>query len=171
MWKTVLAGTAALAITGSSLVYAQQQGGNDRGMRHWRPSAEDMSAFTDARIAALKAGLKLTPEQEKNWPAVETAIRDLAKQRADRLNARASAPRNDDLIARLNNRADAMTQAAASLKKLADASAPLYQSLDEGQKHRFGALMRIGMMSRMHRGFEHRRGMRGEGFEGGPRQQ
>ncbi len=171
MWKTVLAGTAALAIAGSSLVYAQQQGGHDRGMRHWRPSAEDMSAFTDARIAALKAGLKLTPEQEKNWPAVEAAIRDLAKQRADRLNARASAPRNDDLIARLNNRADAMTQRAAGLKKLADAAAPLYQSLDDSQKHRLGVLMRVGMMNRMHARFEQRRGMRGEGFEGGPRQQ
>ena len=32
MWKTVLAGTAALALVGSSLVYAQQ-GGPDRGPR------------------------------------------------------------------------------------------------------------------------------------------
>ena len=30
-----------------------------------------------------------------------------------------------------------MTQRGASLKKLADAVAPLYKSLDEGQKHRF----------------------------------
>ena len=47
-------------------------------------------AFTDARVAGLKAGLKLTAEQEKNWPAVETAIRDLAKERADRMADRAA---------------------------------------------------------------------------------
>src|SRR5439155_23574335 len=49
----------------------QQEPGRDR--MGWRPSAEDVAAFTDARIAGLKAGLKLTPEQEKNWPAVEAA--------------------------------------------------------------------------------------------------
>jgi hypothetical protein len=50
----------------------------------WQPSAEDISAFTDARIAALKAGLRLTPDQEKNWPAFESAVRDMAKARAER---------------------------------------------------------------------------------------
>jgi zinc resistance-associated protein len=33
------------------------------GGPRWQPSAEDMKAFTDARIAALKAGLELTPER------------------------------------------------------------------------------------------------------------
>ena len=40
-------------------------------------SQEDRAAFQDARVAALKAGLKLTPAQEKAWPAVEGALRDL----------------------------------------------------------------------------------------------
>ena len=57
--------------------------------RGFRASAEDVAAFTDARVAGLKAGLKLTAEQEKNWPAVETAIRDLAKDRGDRMKERA----------------------------------------------------------------------------------
>src|SRR6476620_2569315 len=87
MMKKVLAATIALSLGGASLALAQQGPGRDR--MGWRPSAEDAAAFTDARVAGLKAGLKLTPEQEKNWPAVETAMRDLAKQRADRMNARA----------------------------------------------------------------------------------
>src|SRR5271166_7151881 len=141
MWKSVLAGTTVLMIAGSSLVYAQEQPGGRDGARRWRPTAEDVSAFTDARIAALKAGLKLTPDQEKEWPAVENAIDDLSKQRADRLAARASAPRATDPIERMSLRADAMTQIAAGLKKLADAARPLYQMLDEGQKHRFMVLV------------------------------
>ena len=87
MWKAVLAGMTAALIAGSSLVLAHQMPEGDSDQR-WRPSPEDMSAFTDARIAALKAGLKLTPEQEKNWPAFEAAIRDMSKARAERMAAR-----------------------------------------------------------------------------------
>ena len=91
MWKTVLAGGTALAIAGSSFVYAQQR--NDAApspdvQRQWRPGAQDMGAFIDARVAAIKAGLQLTPDQEKNWPAFEQAYRDLAKLRAERMAAR-----------------------------------------------------------------------------------
>jgi zinc resistance-associated protein len=162
MWKTVLAGTAALAIAGTSLVYAQQgPGGPDRA-QHWRPSAEDISAFRDARIAALHAGLKLTPEQEKNWPAVESALRDLAKQRSERFAAHASADRPTDPIARLALRADVMTQRGTALKKLADAASLLYNSLDEGQKHRFTMLAHLGG-----RQFGGERGPHGHGEMGG----
>jgi Domain of Unknown Function (DUF1520). len=161
MKKTIAAGTIALTLAGAGFALAQQatqqttQPSPAREGRGYRASAEDVAAFTDARIAGLKAGLKLTAEQEKNWPAVETATRDLAKDRADRMkerearrearrgggNAQQSGP---DAIARLRQGADAMTARAASLKKLADASEPLYKSLDDGQKHRFAMLLRMG---------------------------
>lgn len=144
MWKTVLAGSTALAIAGATLAYAQQGPGGRDGAQRWHPSVEDINAFGDARVAALHAGLKLTAEQEKNWPAVESALRDLAKQRSERFAARASANRPTDLIERLNLRAEVMTQRGAALKKLADAAGPLYKSLDEGQKHRFVMLARLG---------------------------
>jgi zinc resistance-associated protein len=154
MKKTIAAGTIALMLAGAGAALAQSAPPRE-GMRMTRPSAEDVAAFTDARIAALKAGLKLTAEQEKNWPAVETALRDLAKQRAERSNAMAqrhearrgndsAAQPAPDAIARMREGADAMTQRAANLKKLADASEPLYKSLDEAQKHRFAALIRMG---------------------------
>ena len=144
MWKAVLAGTAALAIAGTSLVYAQHNSGDFQRAQRWRPSAEDISAFGDARVAALHAGLKLTAEQEKNWPPVESALRDLAKQRSERFAARASADGPKDPIERLNMRAEVMGQRAAALKKLADAAGPLYKSLDESQKRRFVMLARLG---------------------------
>ena len=148
MLKSVVAGLAALTIVGTSLATAQS--GPPADAPRYRPSQEDISALTDARIAALKAGLKLTAEQEKNWPAVETAIRDLAKQRADRFAERQARPRErgarqrPDMIARLRRGADAMTKRAAALTKLADAAEPLYKSLDEGQKRRFTLLLRVG---------------------------
>jgi len=188
MLKTLLAGTAALAIVGTSLVYAQQgpgrgegfggpgmrEHGMSQGMHHgWRPSADDISAFSDARIAALKAGLKLTPEQEKNWPALESALRDMAKQRSERFAARASADRPADPIERLNLRAERMSQAGASLKKLADAAGPLYQSLDDAQKARFRVLAQLGQGRHFGghegRGHEGRHGMGDRMMHRGPR--
>lgn len=44
-------------------------------------SPSDRAAFLNARIAALKAVLALTTDQEKLWAPVETAIRDAAKNR------------------------------------------------------------------------------------------
>src|SRR5690348_831808 len=90
MMKKIVAGTLALSLVGAGLALAQSRSEGDadaaapRSERGYRPSAEDMAAFADARIAALKAGLRLNADQEKNWPAVETALRDLAKQRAER---------------------------------------------------------------------------------------
>jgi zinc resistance-associated protein len=174
MLKTVLAGIAALSISGASLAgasLAHAQATSQAtppstpsadAQQRWRPSAEDAAALVDARVAALKAGLKLSTEQEKHWPAVETAIRDLAKQRADRMaerrDARASgnAPQRPDAIERLRRGADAMTTRAASLKRLADAAEPLYQSLDDGQKRRFGMLLRMGGEPRMRGHWRHR---------------
>ena len=69
---------------------AAGQDGRGFGPRWW-PSAEDISALSGARIAALHAGLKLNAEQEKNWPLVKAALRDLAEQRAD-CSLRAPAP-------------------------------------------------------------------------------
>ncbi len=148
MWKTVLAGTTVLAVAGASFAYADQGPRGDQGhgwhhAHHWRMSAADINAFADARIAALKAGLELTPEQAKNWPAVESAMRDMAKQRADRVAARQNAQKPADPIARLGQRAEAMEQRGAALKKLASAAAPLYQSLNDAQKHRFMVLARL----------------------------
>ena len=153
--NTLAAGTIALLLAGASTgaVLAQSAPSRD-SERHMsaQDRAQDVAAFTDARIAALKVGLKLNADQEKNWPAVETALRDLAKDRAMRMNARAerreagrnTAAEHPDAVARMRAGADALTARAAGLKKLADASEPLYKSLDDSQKRRFGALIRMG---------------------------
>lgn len=168
MKKLVLAGLAALTVTGSTAVYAHQ--------RPWshhqtRIDPEDRAAMVDARIAAVKAGLKLTPDQEKLWPPVETAVRDFTKLRTDRANARMEARQSGeaqaarpDPVARLSERADRMAATAAALKKIADAADPLYKTLNDGQKRRLAVLTRMERRMMGHDGWRHHR--RGHDREG-----
>jgi len=157
MWKQVLVATSALAIAGTSLVYAQRFGGPDgasppqvrqgpmRGGERFRVTADDLSAFADARVAAVKAGLRLTSEQDKNWAAFEQAWRNLAKLRADTyLAARDSTePPSGDVLERMQRRSEALTKRATAVKDFTDATGPLYNSLDDTQKRRFAVLARV----------------------------
>lgn len=112
-------------------------------------SPDDRAAFTDARIAAIRAGIKLTPDQEKLWPPVESALRDLAKQRetqrdAWRAQREAAKDKKQEIAApdRLRTMGDASIARGEALRKLADATGPLYATLDEGQKRRAEMLAR-----------------------------
>ena len=165
MLKPVITATALAALAGSSLAYAQHNLGGDRDFgdgqpraeqRH-RPSVADVSAFADARIAALKAGLQLTPDQAKNWPPFEQAVRDLVTQRIERLQARQAGDQQQPStpFERLSRRADSMAKTSAALKKIADAGAPLYQSLNDDQKDRFVRLARILRPHHMRGDHEH----------------
>jgi hypothetical protein len=174
MKKFAIAGMAALAIAASTAVYAHQ-GWFREQMQHMRMSPEDRAAMLDARIAAVHAGLKLTPDQDKLWPPVESAVRDFAKMRMDRANARMKAREQaqnqdqqtpDDPVARLRRRADNMAVTSAALKKIADAADPLYKTLDDGQKRRLALLTHHGRtMGRGEGGWRHRWMER----DGGPR--
>jgi len=166
MRKFAIAAVAVLAIAGSTAVYAQHR---HWGYGHMRMSPEDRAAFADARIAAVHAGLKLSADQEKLWPPVETAVREFAKLRIDRANARMNAAQGDssqqgpdDPVARLRERADNMATSAAALKKIADAADPLYKTLDDGQKRRLAVLThmdhRFGGEGWRRRGFDRDRG-------------
>src|SRR5436305_8633687 len=145
MKKVLLAGTAALVLAGSTAVYAQHR---PWFHGHMRMNPEDRAASADARIAAVHAGLKLSPDQEKLWPPVEAAVKEFAKLRIDRANARMNAMRGDsgdrqqpaDPVTRLRERADTMATTAAAMKKIADAADPLYKTLDDGQKRRLAIL-------------------------------
>ena len=64
----------------------------------------------------------------------------------------------------MRTRADRMTQRAADLKKLADASAPLYASLNDDQKHRFVVLLQA--MRPHHEHFAAWHGHHGHGEDG-----
>ena len=162
MLKSVITATALVALAGASFAYAQHGFGGDRGFGDGGPRAEhrhhlsagDISAFADARIAALKAGLQLTPDQSKNWPPFEQAVRDLVQLRIQRAQARQAGEQQQQQqpvapFERLSQRADNMAKTSTALKKIADAGTPLYQSLNDDQKNRF---MTLARMLRPHHG-------------------
>jgi LTXXQ motif family protein len=172
MLRPVITATAFIALVGSSLAYAQHSfgrggAGDDepRFEQRHRPSAADVSAFADARIAGLKAGLQLTPDQAKNWPPFEQAVRDLVQLRIQRLQARQATDQQPPgtPFERLSQRADTMAKTSVALKKVADAGAPLYQSLNDDQKNRF---VRLARMLRPH---HHMRGDNEHGWRDGRR--
>ena len=82
-------GLAVGALLASGALAAEREGMMRHGMMGMleRFSPEDLDAFTDARIAAFHAGLKLSPDQEKMWPPAEEAMRALVRLRRDQVRA------------------------------------------------------------------------------------
>ncbi|QRM34642.1 Spy/CpxP family protein refolding chaperone [Microvirga sp. VF16] len=158
-------GVSATAQSGSGGTRDGMMGGPGRGMMG-RLSPDDMSAFVDAHIAALRAGLKLSAEQEKLWPPVEEAMRSLARLHLTHMQGlrQSRGTMADDSVGLLRIMADRMSQGAEAVRELADAAAPLYATLDDAQKRRLQMLVRMrprGMMGSGMMGLSGRGMMRG----------
>jgi hypothetical protein len=100
-------------------------------------TAEQIVANSDANIDRIKAELNLTPEQEKNWTAFNSAMHYLGHNGADRLNlriARAKRDPPDDIIEQMRNEAQFLNDRAVDQRNVADAAEPLFASLDDKQK-------------------------------------
>ena len=100
-------------------------------------TAEQIVANSDANIDRIKAELNLTPEQEKNWTAFNSAMHYLGHNGADRLNlriARAQRDPPDDIIEQMRNEAQFLNDRAVDQRNVADAAEPLFASLDDKQK-------------------------------------
>jgi zinc resistance-associated protein len=155
MKRYVVAPLTAVAVCASAFVLTaaaaddQTSGApNMERMQHW---AADREAVLDAKLAGMKAELKLTPDQEKLWGPFETAVRDSAKSRMDAMQAMMGNREHGEHMSpvdHLDAMADRLSKAAADVKTIADAAKPLYASLDESQKHNFGTLGRMLMPER-----------------------
>lgn len=156
MWKSVLAGSLALALTGSGLAIAQprpdprppQAGPPAPQSAPAQPSApaekppdapprSGLETRLDERMASLRSRLALTPEQEKSWGAFEQAYREFAKQRVESWRALREGPRGDNPIEAMQERADFMIRRASAMRQLADAALPLFRGLSAEQQRRF----------------------------------
>jgi hypothetical protein len=99
-----------------------------------RPPAAGRAGYIldDAQIASIKARLHLTPDQERMWPAVEAALRNMAYKRTLQAAARGAA-RN--------------VQAAAvdpeAVEGLKSAAVPLIMSFSSEQKEEVRSLAHV----------------------------
>ena len=85
MLKTVVIGTTALFLAASSVANAQSSQTSPPATTPERLTKADRNTLTDMRVDLVKAALQLTPEQEKLWPPVESAIRANAENRSARI--------------------------------------------------------------------------------------
>ncbi|MFG1320982.1 Spy/CpxP family protein refolding chaperone [Xanthobacter autotrophicus] len=104
-------------------------------------SAADAQAVLDARILALKTVITLNPEQQKLWPPVEAAIREVAMLSAARQAERAKAPPPANFVDILDRIADAEAVRARDLKTVTQALKPLVASLTPEQQRRIPAFL------------------------------
>src|SRR5262245_13142409 len=85
-WAAALLVSTALAAPS----FAQY---NDSSPRHEArakdevPTVNQLTAVDDARIARLKADLRLSSDQESSWGKLESALKDISKGRAERFIA------------------------------------------------------------------------------------
>ena len=124
---------------------AQQPGPEGRpGRQQDRPrlSADDRAAFLDARMAAIRAGLRLTVDQENLWPAFEAAARERAKVQMDLRQKEQDGGPPPHLVEGLRRHGEADIARGTADVKLADAAQPLWASLSDEQKRRFPMLAR-----------------------------
>jgi zinc resistance-associated protein len=85
-----------------------------------------------------------SPRIRKSFGRPLRMIRGLATQRREQIGERRDARRQlrDDFPAAIRSLAERQAAHAEALRRVADATAPLYATLDEGQKRRAGLLMR-----------------------------
>ena len=153
MRTVFIAGLAGLAFTIIAAGEANQAWPREaRRHERQRLSGEDMKAFVDARVAAIKDGLELTPEQERHWPRLEQALRDITEARLERLQAWQERGISKDPLEAMRDQADALMEQGGDLKKLVSAAEPLYRTLSDRQKHRLFALMRMAPVRLRHWG-------------------
>jgi hypothetical protein len=96
-----------------------------------KPMQKSYTLLSDAQIAGIKERLKLSPSQESYWPAVETALRAVAR----RIHAaRQSDPANSNLP---------IDPEAEEVQQLKSAAMPLLFQLREDQKREVRSLARL----------------------------
>jgi hypothetical protein len=120
MWKGGLVAIVALVIGSSSVI----AGSPELESRFQTERAE--ASLTMTQISRLKSILKLTAEQERLWPAIERAFREISEAQ--------DAGAAQGLVQRVRNKVASIGLNALALQRLASAASPLLRSLSEEQK-------------------------------------
>ena len=127
MWKGMIVGALALVTASATNASAEGSGGTTPTFRPVSHTASTSITLTSARIARIKAALKLTPAQERYWPPVEAALRELMRHQAREGSG-------GDAAVRADSRKPAIDLDSAHLHRIGAAAMPLIMSLGEEQK-------------------------------------
>lgn len=95
-------------------------------------AAPSNAILDDSQIASIKRRLRLTSQQAEYWPAVETALRDVARQQAMEARKRRS-----------HKSPPTLDVNSAEVQRLIHAAMPLLQQLREDQKREVRTLVRV----------------------------
>lgn len=90
--------------------------------------------LNDAQIASIKSRLHLTPDQERMWPAVEAALRNIAYAKTQ-VAQRRGGDRGADLAA--------IDPDSAAVQGLKSAAVPLIMSFSDEQKNEVRSLVHV----------------------------
>jgi hypothetical protein len=96
------------------------------------PVQKSYTLLSDAQITGIKERLKLSPDQESYWPAVENALRAVARK----IHATRQADPNGATV-------PAIDPEAAEVQQLKSAAMPLLFQLREDQKREVRSLARL----------------------------
>jgi hypothetical protein len=115
-----------------------------------RPTINQLVAQDEARIAQLKASLRVTNEQESDWNRLEAALKDVSKKRAEhRLKLIEEWDKRDAENKKtlthteaLRKHADALDRRADEIRAIADAAEPLSDKLDARQRQQVDQIIR-----------------------------
>jgi hypothetical protein len=132
------AAAAALSASGFTITAAAQ---SDEKPSHAELVQRWAEAGIDTQLKGLKSSLRLTADQDKDWAAFESAVKDAEKARVLALQKEQSgnlSPMDLNVA-----KAERIEQGQADLEKIVDAARPLYESLDGAQKQKFVALGRM----------------------------
>jgi thiamine monophosphate kinase len=88
----------------------------------------------NSQIAQVKSMLRLTPSQERYWPPVEAALRNLARKAAQ-------SDLSDGMLQRVKAKARSFAVSTAAIQRVVAAARPLVRTLDEDQKQTARALV------------------------------
>jgi hypothetical protein len=139
---------ALLAMTAAVLAFAPLRpaaADSSQASAHARQVEADRATIVDARIAAIKAGLRLTPAQEKDWDNLEKVARQVIAARAAReaeaMKEAAAFRDKDDVISGMKLASKDLVARGEELQKVAMAAAPLFASMDAAQRHNFALLL------------------------------
>ncbi|GEM_PF-2389834 len=116
-----------------------------------RPTLTQLVAHDEARIAQLKANLRISEEQERDWTRFEAALKSVSKKRAERRLALIEEWDNRETKNKetpishaeaLRKHAEGLELRAAEIRAIADAAEPFSEKLNNWQRQQVDQIIR-----------------------------